>query len=334
MCLLITKPADSNFDEPFLHGVYQLNSDGIGVMYAEDGKVVVRKFLPKNAIEALAFYRENIQGRACAVHYRMRTHGATDLANCHPYQVISAEEGYELWLMHNGVLHTGNAKDVLMSDTWHYIQDYLRPILLNNPTFFLTEAFKDLIGDHIGTGNKFTLVDALGNVVTVNEEQGVKFEGAWLSNTYAWETQGRKFTYCAPFKGGTSFSRYGSALGTFDAYDYPPVGAYYGRDATGAGSLNDIDDADYDAYMAMESWADTIMDYLDSISDAYVDMSYGRLYAFYRTAGDTAAWDFLDYITASELDENSVLHYLNMDAASIREVLGVTAESDIQTAPL
>lgn len=303
MCLLITQPANTSFDTAFLNGVYKLNSDGIGVMYAEDGKVVVKKHLPKNEHEAYEFYREHVENKACAVHYRMRTHGATNLDNCHPYQVLSADEGYEIWLMHNGVLHTGNHNDTTMSDTWHYIQNYLRPILLNNPTFFMTEAFQDLIGEHIGSGNKFTLIDHLGNMVTVNEEQGVMFEGAWLSNTYAWETTGRKFTHCKPQV----------TLGKYGSYAYGGYGSYgFGYD-----KFDDMDEPvgrSYSTYAEedCEVWVDELAELLEARMEVGTRLAvpYSAMYRFYESVGTESAWDFYVYCNNNDLDYEDIVHFL------------------------
>jgi hypothetical protein len=56
----------------------------------------------------------------------------------------------------------------------------------NNPDFAFHPAFAELIGEHIGTGNKFVLMDNLGRQTIINEDQGVYWGGRWLSNTYAW----------------------------------------------------------------------------------------------------------------------------------------------------
>lgn len=192
MCLLVTQSKDVVFDDHFLKGVYQHNSDGIGVMYSENNTLHIKRSLPKNESQFISFFRKEIEGRDCSWHARMRTHGDINFENCHPYKVIGSDEGYPLYLAHNGVLHTGNAKDLRKSDTWHYIQDFLRPMLLKNPEFFMTEAFSELIGDHIGS-NRFVLMDGFGNMVTINKSQGVEYNGAWLSNTYAWDTTGTPF---------------------------------------------------------------------------------------------------------------------------------------------
>jgi hypothetical protein len=156
-------------------------------MYVEGQSLVIEKCLPKSSADFVNFYYSHIAGKDCAFHLRMRTHGATDLENCHPYEVLNAKDhGLDLWLMHNGILHTDNKNDVSKSDTWHYIRDYLRPMLAKNPEFFTTPEFQDLIESHIGSSNKFVLMDNQNRLVTINESAGVYWGGLWLSNTYAW----------------------------------------------------------------------------------------------------------------------------------------------------
>lgn len=188
MCLLVTQLSNSPaLPEVWLKNFHASNSDGVGVMYVEGQSLVIEKCLPKSAEDFVNFYYSHIAGKDCAFHLRMRTHGATDLENCHPYEVLNAKQhGLDLWLMHNGILHTDNAKDTTKSDTWHYIRDYLRPMLAHNPEFFITPEFSELIGSHIGSSNKFVLMDNQNRLVTINESAGVYWGGLWLSNTYAW----------------------------------------------------------------------------------------------------------------------------------------------------
>lgn len=188
MCLLLTQQSNSPaLSDEWLKDFFSYNSDGVGVMRSELGQIIVDKILPKNADEFIQFYRDKIQGFDCAWHLRMRTHGATDLINCHPYMILNqADHGSDLWLMHNGILHTGNKADTTKSDTFHYIADYLRPMLAKNPDFAFSPSFADLIGDHIGASNKFVLMDNHNRMAVINESAGVYWGGLWLSNEYAW----------------------------------------------------------------------------------------------------------------------------------------------------
>lgn len=188
MCLLVTQKSTSPaLSDEWLKDFYSYNSDGVGVMYAESDTLVIEKILPKNEKAFIKFYRKHIQGRDCAFHLRMRTHGNIDLENCHPYMVLNMQDhGMDLWLMHNGILTTGNSSDTSKSDTWHYINDYLRPMLIDNPEFAFHPSFAEIVGKHIGTSNKFVLMDNQGRQVVINESAGVYWGGLWLSNEYAW----------------------------------------------------------------------------------------------------------------------------------------------------
>lgn len=188
MCLLVTQNSTSPvLSNDWLIDFHSSNSDGVGVMYANDGELIIQKILPKSAQDFIEFYHSNIKGKNCAFHLRMKTHGDIDLENCHPYEVLNmADHGIELWLMHNGILSTGNKADTSKSDTWHYIRDFLRPMLIENPEFAFHPSFSDIVGKHIGSSNKFVLMDNEGRIATINQEAGVYWAGLWLSNTYAW----------------------------------------------------------------------------------------------------------------------------------------------------
>lgn len=213
MCLIICKTKDSKLDENFLRGVFRKNSDGLGVMYAEGNVLYSVKVLPKTFEDVKDFWNKYVSERECFVHFRMQTHGHIDMENCHPYEVLSEADGYPLYMIHNGVLHTDNRADVTKSDTWHYINDYLRPMLLKNPEFFMHPAFSELVSEHIGSGNKFVFLDAYGNSVIINKKAFVEHEGALLSNTYAWDTSGTAHSWST---GRSSFRR--RAFDYDDAY--------------------------------------------------------------------------------------------------------------------
>lgn len=301
MCLLITQPEGVVFDDAFLRGVFSRNRDGLGVMYAENDTFHMRKILPRNYEQMKAFYDEHIAGRACAVHWRMKTHGDIDLDNCHPYEVISEAEGYPLWLMHNGVLHTDNLKDQTKSDTWHYIQDYLRPMLLKNPEWFMSAEFSALVGAHIGS-NRFTLLDAFGNMVTVNARQGVEHNGAWLSNTYAWDTTGTQHNKPAvgAWGWGSSFE--------------PDVGPLFDM-AFEPGSSAFAADSD--------DWVEALMDLLEQVYPAvyYTPATdWHVLDAYYMAVGETNAWDTYNQLYDGEINVGELLRRLALPASPIAEL--------------
>lgn len=181
MCLLVNQPLNAHFSDQFLEDVFFKNSDGLGVMFAQDNKVHVYKCLPSNADDFIDFYRKHAEGRHCVWHARMQTHGDIDMENCHPYRVTD-----EIWMAHNGILSSSNNNDKAKSDTWHFIRNVLRPALSHNPDLMLDPSWQSFIGELIGSSNKFGFVRNDGEIVVINRSSGVEFSGAWLSNTYAW----------------------------------------------------------------------------------------------------------------------------------------------------
>lgn len=170
-----------------LEDIFASNADGVGAMYTTSkGVLRTPKVLPKNLAEARAFIAQlPNDDRSIAIHWRMRTHGDTDLTNCHPYPVIEGQ----IALMHNGVLQQGNAADKSKSDTWHYINDVVRPMLSEAPKMFTNKAWLELVENDITTSNRFAIMDHEGDLVILNKQTGIEHEGIWFSNTYAWSPE-------------------------------------------------------------------------------------------------------------------------------------------------
>lgn len=184
MCLIIHKPASAIISRQLADDVFTRNKDGFGLVYHDPENMTV------NAVKVLG-NRDQIwevlqahMNRELIIHWRMQTHGDIDLTNCHPYELLDGP--LPSYMMHNGILSTGNAADKTKSDTWHYIRDYLRPLITDNPDLIHNPAFHALVGSHIGSNNKFAIMDARGEVSIINRKSGIDFKGMWFSNTYAW----------------------------------------------------------------------------------------------------------------------------------------------------
>lgn len=183
MCLLIVGTASKIRQQLLgtnllIENIYGKNGDGLGIMYASDDGLVVTKGLPS----AAQGFREMVESlpdddREVSLHARWRTHGDIDLDNCHPYQVSETT-----FMMHNGILATGNEADPTKSDTFHFIKDYLAGL----PDDVLhKESFGEMLGEFIGS-NKFAIMSADGRLTVINKDQGLSHDGVWYSNTYAW----------------------------------------------------------------------------------------------------------------------------------------------------
>jgi predicted glutamine amidotransferase len=219
MCLIITgqssKVRSTLLDtHGLLSDIFTSNPDGIGFMYGSAKGLKVTKTLPKNLGDATAFIQRLPQDdREIAIHFRWTTHGKTDMLNCHPYDVIP---GF-IAMMHNGVLHTGNAADKNKSDTWHFIQDYLHSAVSASPELVYDAGFVSMLEEFIGN-NRFVFMNGEGRMQHVNFDQGIEHDDLWFSNTYAWSPSRLIPSYkSTTIKSYSYTSAYGSYMD--DEYD-------------------------------------------------------------------------------------------------------------------
>ena len=303
MCLLVKQSATSPIlSNEWLEDFYSFNSDGVGIMAVNHGDLIIRKVLPQSAKDFIDFYHSEIAGRDCAFHLRMRTHGDIDLDNCHPYEVLTRSvHGIDLWLMHNGILSTGNKADETKSDTWHYINDYLKPMLSANPDFAFTPAFAEIVGEHIGASNKFILMDNEGRQTVINQSSGVYWAGLWLSNTYAWSAT--RSASKSPIKGHKKqikqskekpdpkpiyTSKYASNYGYMDYY--------------GSGSGLDNSELDYN------EWYDMVFNEIEIYLDDLKYMGFPH-------AGKLSSSKALDFIEKFSLEDFKEICEMVLDKA-------------------
>jgi len=136
-------------------------------------------------------------------------------------------------LAHNGILATGNAWDKARSDTWHFIRNIVRPAVAGDEAIVLDPSWQSFVGDLIGVSNKFGMMTADGQAVIINRKSGVEFNGAWLSNTYAWSAH--------KFGVGSVATRYSSSRiwsgYDWDDYELEPVVAKSSSSSRGSKSL-------------------------------------------------------------------------------------------------
>jgi len=183
MCLVIHKPRDARIPEELLASAAEFNPDGFGILSFDESRGFdLRRRSRTSAAELLRLYRER-QSLECVLHLRYRTRGAISLDNTQPLRITN-----DLYMVHNGTidldLHAPGR-----SDTWHLIDDYLRPILRRRPELIYDAAFERLIRAWTGEHNRFVFMDARrGATIVVNRESGVAWSGLWLSNSRWFDT--------------------------------------------------------------------------------------------------------------------------------------------------
>lgn len=187
MCLLALINIDSVFTDEELLDFIESNNDGYGFMRPATESYGVVKYKQPTSDNFVANFRAwqdmtRASGQTeFAMHTRMRTHGEIDFHNAHPHKVTE-----DMWLMHNGVLHIDTKSNEKNSDTIHYIEQVIAPLMTHTHlSAWQQPALLGLIGESIGRSNKFVICTPAGFGV-VNREDGIEFRGSWFSNTYAW----------------------------------------------------------------------------------------------------------------------------------------------------
>jgi|GEM_PF-3605704 len=292
MCLLIVSPATTSFDKDDIADFYRHNPDGLGVMYATPDGLMVQKTLPKTADEAFSFYLECCAGRESVIHFRWKTHGEINTDNCHPYEVYGDGSEMPLYVAHNGVLHTGNAADPKMSDTWHYINDFIKPILNHSPSLIYEPAFISMIEEHIGTGNKFVFMNHEGRLAIINEDQFVKYKGALLSNTYAWTASKGGFNLRPTWGGHAAFGGFNYD----DDYGWESNAAFVPANATSEEARID----------------DVVADFFDLLHDgqhhkAHLDLQFRQVENCVAKVGITTFELFLECVADSYIEDGDII---------------------------
>jgi len=177
MCLIIDNPDGLRIDQTLIDNAVKGNSDGWGFMTSRRGRIHITRGMTYAGLQDAIDAHE---GKPHVVHFRFATHGTKNLDNCHPFSVL----GGKYALMHNGILSVPS-HDANRSDTWHFAEYVLGPILQVHPDLFGSQYLTVMLESIIGPGNKLVILRADGKTMIVNRKAGLSHDGLWLSNDYS-----------------------------------------------------------------------------------------------------------------------------------------------------
>lgn len=189
MCLIAYKNGkDAKFSEVQFRKMVNSNAHGLGIMFIENDRIQVHRTVGNEA-DKFALYNKFKDLPYYAMHARWKTHGEINIENCHPYKVLSIDDGdpVDMYMMHNGVISNAPDVDKKMSDTWNFVESIIKPIAKVNPDLIWeNEGIQTLIDDFIGRGSKLLFMRndlaIEDSVLLFNEDAGNYFNGSWLSN--------------------------------------------------------------------------------------------------------------------------------------------------------
>ena len=170
MCIAILKPKDATISKETLKICSEANPDGMGFAYVDNDTLYIKKYMKFED-----FYNDfkEVQNKSnMLIHFRIATHGAVELENCHPFFL-----NHRMALIHNGIISEYGDKEK-KSDTRDFIDKVIGNIswkLMKNP------SYRELIGKAIGY-SKLAILDITGDYWIINEENGYWDNGIWYSN--------------------------------------------------------------------------------------------------------------------------------------------------------
>lgn len=230
MCIIAAKAKGVAMpNDQTIENMWYGNPDGAGFMYAENGKVYIRKgFMEfdqfRKALDELATTHDLTQ-LPLVMHFRITTHGGTKPANCHPFPVTDSigvlsklDTKCRVGVAHNGVIDITPRKGI--SDTMEYIASQLAPLSRAVPEFYENKHLIEMI--YNATGSRLAFLTRDGSIYTVGDF--VEDNGVLYSNTsYRYSRSLRDFSY-GRLNSGSSLREYDSCMDDlYGSYTYKTI---------------------------------------------------------------------------------------------------------------
>ncbi len=223
MCLIaFRRSEDQKIDYNEFQAMIDNNSDGTGIMYPQAGRIVTKKFGNPTYRENQELFQEWLDQPVAALHARIATgKSKINTLNAHPFEVLTKErDGVDLWMMHNGIIGKANLVSDEMSDTWHFVNFYLRPLLHRNAYALCNPYMQHMLKEFVGNSRLLFMYGDGTSVIIDADDQGresEKHNGLWLSNGHS---LAKRTTYTPPanLPANKAYSSY-SGYGGYNEYD-------------------------------------------------------------------------------------------------------------------
>lgn len=174
MCIIAIQPLGVKIKESTLKNCWDANKDGAGIMYVENGKIIVNKEMHSfSEFMKLKKHADKVNSNII-MHFRIATSGGINDRNCHPFKINN-----DLYFCHNGILDIDVPLNSNINDTQIFNNSFMKG-LPNN--FVQNDSIMNLIEYTIGNRNKFVFMDSSGQFYILNENAGTWDNGAWYSN--------------------------------------------------------------------------------------------------------------------------------------------------------
>lgn len=216
MCIIVSKEKNVKLpSKKILKTCFINNSDGAGIMYVKNNKVVIDKgYMTFNSFykrikQLKKEFNSDLTDKAIVMHFRIGTSGGNIKENTHPFPISSNIKDLKslhissnVAVAHNGII-SGYVYGSL-SDTQNFIKDFLEPLKELNKNFYKNDKILNIIDKELG--GKLAILDTKETITYIGNfetENGVKYS----NSTY-------------------KTSRYTYSSNTFTTYNYPSYSGY------------------------------------------------------------------------------------------------------------
>ncbi len=206
MCIIAAKPAGVNMpSNDILRNMWNVNSDGAGFMYVENGAVRIEKGFMKykkfiTALEKVGS-RLDLTATPVILHFRITTHGGTKPENTHPFPITEnvgvlkkLRSTTDVGVAHNGVIHIIPRSGI--SDTMEYVASQLAPLKKAMPTFYKNKWAMELVENAIDS--KMAFLTKNGDIYTIGDfvtDNGVLYSNHSYESWYSYYRYNSKHYY-------------------------------------------------------------------------------------------------------------------------------------------
>ena len=206
MCIIVGKRKGIELPtKQILENCFDNNSDGSGLAYVKNRKVVIEK----GFMTFEAFYKRlmelnkqfDLKNKALLMHFRITTHGGTSKGNCHPFPISNSRKKLKATCLECGNVAFAHNKTVKicadekekdLSDTQIFSRDYLYHIWKTNKCFYEDKNIRKII-QKMGGESRFCFLDNKEQIYTIGDF--VEDNGVLYSN-YSYSYNINYYDYC------------------------------------------------------------------------------------------------------------------------------------------
>lgn len=210
MCIIVAKEKGKKLpSKEILETCFTNNSDGAGLMYVQNGKVVIDKgymtfkSFYKRIKKLQKRFNSDLTDKAIVMHFRIGTSGVNDKATTHPFPISKNSEDLkktyfrtDLGMVHNGIISNYvYGKD--LSDTQNFVKDFVSVLKELDNKFLLNKRVIDLLDKECKS--KLCFLDNKENIYYVGEfieDTGIKYSNStYKTSRYVYTYTAKDYDY-------------------------------------------------------------------------------------------------------------------------------------------